>query len=62
MSIKDWIPVERPGAEQHFGTERRLLNWQEVRARVRPTRWQSFKRWLGNKLIQLGARLGGDDW
>lgn len=60
MSLKDWLPAEPPGPDQQlFGTDR-TGKWQ--RHHFRMTLRQRLGRWLGNKLIRLGARLGGDDW
>lgn len=75
MSLKRWLPGEeytdssgRVWRAGHMpvlmGTDRSApaARFDALSRAVRGTWRQRFSRWLGNKLIQLGARLGGDDW
>lgn len=62
MSVQDWIPVAAPGPEDRFMGVDRKGPAQRFTQPVSMSWRQRLGRWLGNKLIQLGARLGGDDW
>lgn len=60
--IEGWLPAENVVVDQQLhGTDRvRPGLWE--RHRLRMSRRQRFGRWLGNVLINLGARIGGDAW